>query len=186
MRKVKEKKMEIAGPANADRINWEEHVGQLLLMIPTSVETDVATRVGVKDITIATVHVLEGSKEHPWPEPGLLQEDAFIFPKVLQSQLRSFVGTGKAVTGRLTKGLAKPSQRPPWKLLDPTPEDLAIATAYLTKDEHSTNGNGEAKAKPKPDPDPGTPPPSSGISQATWDGMPADARKAVADTLPPY
>ncbi len=173
--------MEIAGPASADRVDWEEHLGKLLLVIPTSVETDVATTVGVKDVTIATVHALDGD------EPGLVQADAFVFPKVLQSQLRPFLGTGKAVIGRLAKGSAKPSQRPPWKLLDPTPEEMAKATAYLRK--HSANGDApKPKSKPEPEPEASldTPPRSSGITQAVWDGMPADARKAVTDALPPY
>jgi hypothetical protein len=171
--------MEIAGPASADRINWEEHLGRLLLVIPLSVETDVSTTVGVKDVTVATVHALDGAA------PGLIQEDAFVFPKVLQSQLRPFLGTGKAVIGRLAKGSTKPGQRPPWKLLDPTPADLAVATAYIEGDP-GTNGGGGAPVDPEPDPGPGTPPPSSGIDQAVWDGMPADARKAVADALPNF
>ncbi len=54
-----------------------------------------------------------------------------IFPRVLQSQLRAYIGTGKGALGRLGKGVAKAGQSAPWQLDTPTDADKATARAYL-------------------------------------------------------
>ena len=54
---------------------------------------------------------------------------AFIFPKVLCSQLAPSVG-GKPVLGRLGRGTAKPGQSAPWMLTAPTEGDIAVAQKF--------------------------------------------------------
>jgi hypothetical protein len=100
--------------------------GKLLLIKPSRVEVGITTVLGAKDATVADVHVLDGDN------PGELLAEAFVWPKVLQSQLRSTVSSGRFVLGRLGQGVAKPGQSKPWVLADATDEDRAVARKYLT------------------------------------------------------
>jgi hypothetical protein len=111
-------------PAASSAINWEDLLGLLLLIYPTKVEANVNTSVGVKDAIVADVHILDG------PDPQVI-EGAYIWPRVLQVQLRPFVGTGEPCLGRLVQGNAKAGQSPPWKLADATEDDEKAATAHL-------------------------------------------------------
>ncbi len=112
-------------PGTATAIDLGELNGRLLLIKPSRVEVGVSTVLGAKDATVADVHVLDG------PDPGEVLGEAFIWPRVLQAQLRSFVGTGRWCLGRLGQGVAKPGQNPPWKLADPTDTDKESARRYL-------------------------------------------------------
>jgi hypothetical protein len=112
-------------PGTTTAINLEELNGRLLLIKPSRVEVGVSTVLGNKDATVADVHVLDGE------DPGQLLGEAFIWPKVLQAQLRSTVSTGRYCLGRLGQGNAKPGQNPPWKLADPTEDDKQLARKYL-------------------------------------------------------
>jgi hypothetical protein len=114
-------------PGTTTAINLEELNGRLLLIKPSRVEVSVATVLGNKDATVADVHVLDGA------DPGQLLGEAFIWPRVLQAQLRSTVSTGRYCLGRLGQGNAKPGQSPPWKLTDPTEDDREVARKYLTE-----------------------------------------------------
>lgn len=113
--------MVIHKPASTAAIDWEELLGRLLLIYPDRIE-NITTALGAKDCTVAAVHILDGD------DPRVIDE-VFVFPKVLQAQLRPFVGTGDPCCGRLTQGTAKAGQSPPWKLDDPTDADLAVAAA---------------------------------------------------------
>jgi hypothetical protein len=114
-------------PGTTTAINLEELKGRLLLIKPSRVEVGVSTVLGNKDATVADVHVLDGQ------DPGQLLGEAFIWPKVLQAQLRSTVSTGRYCLGRLGQGNAKPGQNPPWKLADPTEDDREVARKYLAE-----------------------------------------------------
>lgn len=114
-------------PASASGITWEEHKGQLLLIEPKSVETGVSTTFGEKDAVRADITVIDA------PNGAIEYHDALIFPGVLIGQTRSMVG--KKVLGRLGQGAAKPGQKPPWRLDDPTDADIQTATAWVTKRE---------------------------------------------------
>lgn len=110
-------------PAAASGIQWEDHIGRLLLIEPTALETGIPTNFGEKDAVRANITVIDA--------PGGPQEhiDALIFPSVLISQTRSLIG--EKVLGRLTQGVAKPGQKPPWRIEDATEDDVAVGIKYL-------------------------------------------------------
>lgn len=112
----------VSAPEPSGGIKWEDHKGSLLVVEPLSLETGITTAFGEKDAIRANVYVLraEGSEDYL---------DTLIFPLVLLGQLKGQIG--KKVVGRLATGIAKPGQKPPWKLDAATPEDLAKAQAWL-------------------------------------------------------
>ncbi len=110
-------------PGSASALDLNELNGKLLLLKPSHVEMGVKTVLGEKDATVSDVHVVDGDDEP--------HTQAFIWPRVLQSQLRSTVGTGRWVLGRLGQGVAKPGQNAPWRLADPTDDDRKLAAKYL-------------------------------------------------------
>lgn len=114
-------------PGTASGINLAELEGRLLLLKPHRVEYGIKTSLGDRDATVADVHVVDG------PDAGTVSTEVFIWPRVLQGQLRTNLGTGMFCLGRLGKGTAKPGQNAPWKLLDATDADKAAARAYLEK-----------------------------------------------------
>jgi hypothetical protein len=114
-------------PGTATAIDLDELNGRLLLIKPSRVEVGISTVLGNKDATVCDVHVLDGT------DPGQLFGEAFIWPKVLQAQLRSTVGSGRYCLGRLGQGVAKPGQNPPWKLADPSEDDKKVARKYLAE-----------------------------------------------------
>ncbi|GEM_PF-3079117 len=126
-----------ATPASASGINWENLAGRLLVIEPHSVETGIQTSFGAKDAVRADVHVLDGT------EAGTTYGDSLIFPGVLISQLRP--NLGQKVPGRLGQGNAKPGQRPPWKLDDPSEEDMQRCMAWLNGQQQNqfTTGSGQ-------------------------------------------
>lgn len=104
-------------------IEWEDHNGKLLVIEPLTVETGIKTSFGEKDAVRGNVHVLTGpteSEDYP---------DCLVFPKLLIGQLRGNLGS--KVVGRLEQGVAKPGQKPPWRLAEATEDDLAKASAWL-------------------------------------------------------
>lgn len=108
-------------------IKWEDLKGKLLVIEPLSFEQNIQTAYGSADAVKANVFALTGPKE---------SEDyieTLVFPKLLASQLRSQIGN--MVVGRLSQGVAKASQSPPWVLEQATPDDLAKAEAWVR--EHS-------------------------------------------------
>lgn len=112
-------------PGSASGLDLNEIEGRLLLVKPLSQETGINTANGVKDAVRADVVVLDG------PGAPVEHVDVLLFPKVVQGQVKSNIGTGRYNLGRLGKGVAKPSQKPPWKLADPTDADKDVARAFL-------------------------------------------------------
>lgn len=112
-----------AAPASATGVEWETLNGALLLIEPKRIEAGVNTAFGEKDPLVADITVLDGDSK------GEVFAEAFVFPTVLISQLRPNIG-GK-VLGRLGQGNPKPGQKPPWKLLEATEDDVKVGTAYL-------------------------------------------------------
>ena len=112
-------------PGVSAGIKWEDYAGRLMLITPHASEKDVNTAIGVKDAIRADVVVLDG--------PGSPEDlpDVLVFPRVLQGQLRSNVGTGRKCLGRLGQGEKRPGQNAPWKLGDPTDADRATARNFL-------------------------------------------------------
>lgn len=118
---------DFAAPATAAGIKWEDHKGELVLFTVHSHETGITTAFGSSDAVRADVVFLDGAGK------GETYNDALVFPKVLQSQLRPNVG--KKVLGRLGQGVAKAGQSAPWKLDDPTDADKTTARQYVASNE---------------------------------------------------
>lgn len=114
-----------ASPATASGIDLKEINGALLVITVHSVETEIKTAYGDSSAIRCDVAVIDGTNA------GEEYRDTLLFPKVLQSQLRSNVG-GKVI-GRLGQGQQKPGQSPPWLLSEATPEDIKTGMAWLAK-----------------------------------------------------
>lgn len=116
-----------AAPAAPSGIDFKQLMGSLLMVEVLGHEEHVPTAVskpGEKSPAVrGNLTVLDGSLANE------VFEDALIFPKVLQGQLRSRVG--QLVLGRLGQGQAKPGQSAPWKLEAASQADEAVAEAYL-------------------------------------------------------
>ena len=104
--------------------NAADNEGALLLIQALEIVSDIPTSYGDTDAIRANVAVLDGTNK------GDTYPDSLIFPRVLQSQLRPNIG-GDQVLGRLGKGTAKPGQSAPWRLDDPTPDDVTTAEKYV-------------------------------------------------------
>lgn len=111
------------GPASASGIQWADYLGRLLLIEPHGFETGIKTSNGDRDAVRADVTVIDA------PDAPEEHKDTLIFPKVLISQTRSLVG--EKVLGRLGQGEAKTGQNPPWKILEPTEQDVSVGVKYL-------------------------------------------------------
>lgn len=127
-----------ANPATATGVQWEDHKGRLLLIEPAAVEHDINTAFGSKEAVRADVTVIDADDA---PE---VYQDTLIFPSVLIGQTRSLIG--QKVLGRLGQGAAKPGQKPPWRLEDPTDADIEVGKKYLAS--RNTNANPFAAAAP--------------------------------------
>lgn len=111
-----------AAPSNGDSLPLDELKGALLIIMPTEQIEGIKTTFGDANAVKADVHVVDGSLG------GTSFIDTLIFPKILQSNVRREIGTGKPVLGRLGKGQAKPKQSPPWILEAPTDDDIKLAS----------------------------------------------------------
>jgi hypothetical protein len=116
-----------ADPANPVSIDFKDIHGALLLIEVTGHEDDVPnvnSVPGVKSPAVrANVTVLDG------PHTGRIYEDALIFPKAMQGQLRSRMG--KLVLGRLGQGEKQPGKNAPWRLDTATDADRRVAQTYV-------------------------------------------------------
>ena len=114
-----------APAAPGEGVNWQALKGHLLLIQPQGIETDIPTVHGAATAVRANITVLDG------PDAGTTTEDALIFPRVMQGQVKSRIG--QLVLGRLTQGVAKPGQTAPWLLAEATQDDIAVADAHMRK-----------------------------------------------------
>ena len=112
-----------ADPATSTGITWGDHLGALMLIEPTAMETGIVTSLGERDAVRGRVSVITGDGEAD------VYDDTLIFPRVLIGQLRSRIG--EKVLGRLGQGNAKPGQNPPWTIVTATEDDVAKGVAYL-------------------------------------------------------
>lgn len=111
-----------ATPSTPSGLDLKELNGSLLLVEVLGVEHDIQTVHGAASAIRANVTVLDG------PQADSENEDVLVFPRVLQSQLRSKVG--QKVLGRLGQGQAKPGQTAPWTLAAATAEDVTKANDF--------------------------------------------------------
>jgi hypothetical protein len=118
-----------ADPSSSAGLDYHAVKGCLLLFEVTGTEDHVPTvhtQAGEKTPAVrANVYVIDA------PEGPVEYVDTLVFPKVLQSQLRSQVGVQPGVLGRLAQGEAKGGKNAPWQLLKATEDDKRIAVAYL-------------------------------------------------------
>lgn len=106
-------------------IKWQEVNSALLLIEPKSVEENIKTDYGTTDAVLADIVVLDGD------QAGEEYPDCLIFPKVLQGQLKRQLG--QKVLGRVTQGVGKPGQSPPWMLAEATAQDQQVGISYLNQ-----------------------------------------------------
>jgi hypothetical protein len=122
---------EFASPAApSGGITWADHKGALLLVEPLSFEAGITTAFGVSDAVKANVYVIDGEGA------GEEYAETLVFPKILQSQIKTNIG--KKVLGRLGQGVGKPGQSAPWMLLDASADDTAKATAWVLQRDAQT------------------------------------------------
>lgn len=113
-------------PASGDSFDLKANEGALLLVRPTDFREDIQTAYGSSSAVQADVVVLDG------PNEGDTVDDALIFPKVLQGNLKKYIGKNQWCLGRLGKGQAKPGQSAPWVLAPFTEEDAKVAQKWVS------------------------------------------------------
>ena len=112
-------------PGHADKIEWSDVNGNLLLFTVHSIERQITTVHGISDAVKCQVVILDGDTA------GNVLNDILVFPRVLQSQLSGRIG--KMVLGRLGQGTKTPGKDAPWQLADPTDKDREVGKAWLAK-----------------------------------------------------
>lgn len=117
----------LMAPGSGGQFKAEDHVDELLLITPKSIEEDIVTSNGTATATRADIVVLKAKGE-----PKVIDE-ALIFQKVVQGQLREALSARSRVVGRLfiDEASKKKGQNAPYKLAAPTEKDIKVATAYL-------------------------------------------------------
>ena len=128
-------------PGTMVSIKWEDHKGQLVL-IWARTEKSFTWEGESRDVIEGDVVVLDPPGSGPIEYKGV-----FIFPKMLQGQIRQNLGRNRPNLGRVGKGEAKPRQTAPWILLEANEQDKKMARAYLqnpnaSKAEASTTPTG--------------------------------------------
>lgn len=99
--------------------------GCLVIMRPTGAPESTQTAYGEGTYTPAEVLVVSGAADltdGTWHE-------LYVFPKVVQGQLRAAAKAGQPIVGEVGKGTAKPGQSAPWVLLDADEAGLNTARA---------------------------------------------------------
>ncbi|MFE0101212.1 hypothetical protein [Streptomyces sp. NPDC059009] len=111
-----------------DKFDGVQLNGHLLLIYPGAVKTVPTQSFGDKEAIGAEVHVLDAVDQATGSAPVL--RDTLIFGAVLIGQLRTEGQRGGMVLGRLGQG-ANTKGNAPWTLMDYTPQDEAVARAYI-------------------------------------------------------
>lgn len=119
----------VAG-AGGDQFVNKEHVGDLLLITPKSIEVGMATSAGVTDAARATVVVLD---ERQPGKASAVYDDTLVFGKVVVSQLKRALAEKQRALGRLISDEAakKPGQTAPFRLAPVDQPQLELAVAYV-------------------------------------------------------
>ncbi|WBQ03801.1 hypothetical protein [Kribbella sp. CA-293567] len=114
-------------PSSSAGIEWKNLLGSLVIVKVHEVIAAMKTVHGEGSAVRADVIVLDDKGADA--KAGTEYIDTLIFPKVLQSQVKSQVGG--MVLGRVGQGVAKPSQSAPWTFNEATEADAVVARAYL-------------------------------------------------------
>jgi len=137
-------------PAGGDQVKVAELVGSLVLIYALEYKQGVSTVHGLSDVVSVDMHVLQG------PKAGESYENTLIFQKALIGSLKAAVG-GEPVLARIGTGIAKPGQTAPYVLQPFTPQDAAIATAWLQARSTAFQAPPAATAQPAAAPGTGEP-----------------------------
>ncbi|MBM9432365.1 hypothetical protein [Flaviflexus equikiangi] len=176
-------------PSPSDGITWADVNGALLIIRPTSIEAGIQTSFGAADAVRADVWVVDG------PSAGEFHDDTLVFPKLLQSQLKSRIN--QVVLGRLTQGQGKPGQSAPWLLAEPTAQDVQVGMQAWERIQAGGQPSPTQQAPVRQMPVQQAPQPTTlqpqAQAQAGW-GQPQaqpgwgqpDQQAPVADTTPPF
>jgi hypothetical protein len=113
----------------ADRADWNDLDGRLIVFTVRQVLHEVPTKYGESDCVEADLFIVDGDE----PDDESTLHRVQIFPRVLQQQLSPHVGG--QLLGRLGKGKASGNQSAPWVLTPPTDEDIELATAAVGPDD---------------------------------------------------
>ena len=111
------------GATSGDSLPLEQNLGNLLMFTVDKITDPIETKFGSSTAVACSVVVLDGASQ------GAEYDDCLIFPKVLQSQLKSSVGGGR-VLGRLAQG-DNVKGNPPWMLNAASGTDKDLARQWI-------------------------------------------------------
>lgn len=111
-----------------DRIQWNDHLGKLVLFTPTEYIEGIKTRFTTddkgRDAVLTDLVMFENGGEI------IEYFDVMVFPGKLIAALKRRVPTGRQVLGVITRGEAEKGQNPPYVLGAPTDEQKQMARDY--------------------------------------------------------
>jgi hypothetical protein len=165
-------------PSQGDRINMNEHVGSLALFYVHEVRQGITTPYGEKEAIECDVHILDG------PRAGEDFMNSLIFQGGLIGSLRSAAG-GDPVLARITQGVSKPGQQPPFILGEFTPADATVAETWIKTHkpgvQQPANGNGAAPAAtPAATAPAAIPAAANGVDPAVLAALPPEVQALLA------
>jgi hypothetical protein len=126
------KKRQLVDAPSGDQFNYEEHLGQLVIIEPleydeikTTASTDLAPIIKA-NVTVLTkkdgVKPLKEVEEYT---------NTMLFGKVITSALKGIAGKDQLVVGVIGQGEKQPGKNPAWIIVKATDEQRAIAEASL-------------------------------------------------------
>jgi hypothetical protein len=122
-----------ASGSDGDRIDWKQQVGRLVLVWAHEQVTGIETAYGETDAIRADIVVLDD------PAGPARYDDTLIFPRVLQSQLKVYIGDPDPALGRVELAAAQPGRNPAYRLADFTDQDATGAERWLQANKPKVN-----------------------------------------------
>lgn len=128
---IKKKRQLVDAPAG-DKFDYEEHLGQLVIIEPleydeikTTASTDLAPVIKA-NVTVLT----ESNGKTVLAEPEEFK-NAFLFGKVIASSLKGIAGKDQLVVGVIAQGEKQPGKNAAWIIGKASDKQRAIAEASL-------------------------------------------------------
>lgn len=104
-----------------DGLKVSDLEGELVILRPAPAEQSYTTSLGETSARPATVMVVTG------PKSGSDWKQIVLFGAGLKAQAGQAVTNGKPLVGVIGKGTASPGKSAPWLVVEPTPDQLALA-----------------------------------------------------------
>ncbi len=149
---------------DAPQFDPQQHLGDLLVVQVTDVQSGVVTEYGERDVIVADVHVVA-------PDGSLAAsyEGAWLFGTVLHNQLKR--KRGRTVLGVLELGEKRPGRKPPWRLADPTDaQEAAALRAMASRPDAAEQESDQPATVAERDPWGAAPEPAAaGAGKAPWE-----------------